>query len=113
MAELVREPHSSRRSARPVDRQGTPATTAEGHLLDMDSSERPTYGEREGSAYNGHFGCTKMSRVSRMGLMRRGTMQRHDQQNIICWLGASDCLEKPTQLARSVALPDTRKVDLD
>jgi hypothetical protein len=24
----------------------------------MDSSESPTYGEREGSPYNGHFGCT-------------------------------------------------------
>jgi hypothetical protein len=23
----------------------------------MDSSESPTYGEQEGSAYNGHFGC--------------------------------------------------------
>jgi DDE family transposase len=27
-------------------------------LLDMDSSESPTYGEQEGSAYNGHFACT-------------------------------------------------------
>jgi hypothetical protein len=27
-------------------------------VLDMDSSETPTYGEQEGSAYNGHFGCT-------------------------------------------------------
>jgi hypothetical protein len=27
-------------------------------VLDMDSSESPTYGEHEGSAYNGHFGCT-------------------------------------------------------
>src|SRR5437773_6398915 len=27
-------------------------------LLDMDSSDSPTYGEQEGSAYNGHFGCT-------------------------------------------------------
>src|SRR3954451_19854431 len=26
--------------------------------LDMDSSESPTYGEQEGSAYNGHCGCT-------------------------------------------------------
>src|SRR3569833_1495344 len=26
-------------------------------ILDMDSSESPTYGEQEGSAYNGHFGC--------------------------------------------------------
>ena len=24
----------------------------------MDSSESPTYGEQEGTAYNGHFGCT-------------------------------------------------------
>jgi len=27
-------------------------------VLDMDASESPTYGEQEGSAYNGHFGCT-------------------------------------------------------
>ena len=27
-------------------------------VLDMASSENPTYGEQEGSAYNGHFGCT-------------------------------------------------------
>ena len=27
-------------------------------VLDMDFSESPTYGEQEGSAYNGHFGCT-------------------------------------------------------
>jgi len=27
-------------------------------ILDLDSSESETYGEQEGSAYNGHFGCT-------------------------------------------------------
>ena len=27
-------------------------------VLDIDSSESPTYGEQEGSAYNGYFGCT-------------------------------------------------------
>jgi hypothetical protein len=27
-------------------------------VLDMDSSESPTYGNQEGTAYNGHFGCT-------------------------------------------------------
>jgi hypothetical protein len=27
-------------------------------VLDMDSSESPTYGEQEGSAYNEYFGCT-------------------------------------------------------
>jgi hypothetical protein len=30
----------------------------DGVILDMDSSESPTYGEQEGSAWNGHFGCT-------------------------------------------------------
>src|SRR5829696_1001748 len=29
-----------------------------GIVLDMDSSVSPTYGDQEGSAYNGHFGCT-------------------------------------------------------
>ncbi len=29
-----------------------------GIVLDMDSSVSPTYGEQEGTAYNGHFGCT-------------------------------------------------------
>jgi len=33
-------------------------------VLDMDSSESPTYGEQEGSAYNGHFGCTATIRCS-------------------------------------------------
>jgi len=27
-------------------------------ILDMDSSESPTHGQQEGSAYKGHFGCT-------------------------------------------------------
>ena len=26
-------------------------------ILDMDSSVSPTYGQQEGTAYNGHFGC--------------------------------------------------------
>src|SRR3954467_5361264 len=29
-----------------------------GIVLDLDSSVSPTYGEQEGSAYNGHFSCT-------------------------------------------------------
>jgi len=27
-------------------------------ILDLDSSDSPTHGEQEGSAFNGHFGCT-------------------------------------------------------
>src|ERR671913_399807 len=30
----------------------------DGIILDMDSSESPTHGEQEGSAWNGHFRCT-------------------------------------------------------
>src|SRR5215204_6305999 len=30
----------------------------DGIILDMDSSESPTHGQQEGSAWNGHFGCT-------------------------------------------------------
>jgi hypothetical protein len=37
-----------------VRQRRTPKTI----VLDMDSSESPTYGEQEGSAYNGHFACT-------------------------------------------------------
>src|SRR5688572_29510637 len=29
-----------------------------GIILDMDSSESPTHGQQEGSAWNGHFGCS-------------------------------------------------------
>jgi hypothetical protein len=35
--------------------QRTPSTKL---ILDMDSSDSPTYGHQEGSAYNGHFGYT-------------------------------------------------------
>jgi hypothetical protein len=27
-------------------------------VLDMDSSVSPTYGDQEGTVYNGHFACT-------------------------------------------------------
>src|SRR6476646_11269052 len=30
----------------------------DGIILEMDSSESPTHGQQEGSAWNGHFGCT-------------------------------------------------------
>ena len=30
----------------------------DGIILDLDSSESPTFGQQEGSAYNGHFHCT-------------------------------------------------------
>ena len=57
MAEPARGPRRARRSPGQwldkVHRRRPPKTI----VLDMDSSESPTYGEQEGSAYNGHFGC--------------------------------------------------------
>ena len=41
-------------------------------VLDMDSSESPTYGEQEGSAYNGHFGCITRCSCSTSSAMSSG-----------------------------------------
>ena len=40
-----------------MGRQGAHAATAEDRRARHDSSESPTHGDQEGSAYNGHFGC--------------------------------------------------------
>ena len=44
-------------SGRWIDRVGQRKPTGR-IILDMDSSVSETYGQQEGSAYNGHFGCT-------------------------------------------------------
>jgi Transposase DDE domain group 1 len=42
-----------------VDRPGARARRPpDGIILDLDSSESPTFGQQEGTAYNGHFRCT-------------------------------------------------------
>jgi len=40
-----------------MGRPGCDAYLHQRIILDMDSSESPLYGEQEGAAYNGHFGC--------------------------------------------------------
>jgi Transposase DDE domain group 1 len=35
-----------------------PSCSTKTIVLNIDSSESPNHGEQEGSAYNGHFGCT-------------------------------------------------------
>ena len=51
-------------------------------VLDMDSSVSPTYGDQEGTAYNGHFGCTcyhplfVFKPVRRSGALRPASGQR-------------------------------------
>ena len=61
-------------------------------VLDMDSSESPTYGEQDGSTYNRHFGRTcyhalfvfnQLGDVERCGLSRATCAQRR-------WLARGD-----------------------
>ena len=40
-------------------------------VLDMDSSVSPTYGDQEGTAYNGHFACTCYHPAVRVQSVRR------------------------------------------
>jgi hypothetical protein len=58
VADPAREARRSGRSALPMDRQGAPAAVAEDRCARHRFEREPTYGEQEGSAYNGHFGCT-------------------------------------------------------
>jgi UDP-3-O-[3-hydroxymyristoyl] glucosamine N-acyltransferase, LpxD/Transposase DDE domain group 1 len=58
-------------------------------VLDMDSSESPTYGEQEGSAYNGHFGCTcyhplfMFNQVKALSQIGAGSLTRWTKQFVI------------------------------
>ena len=48
-------------------------------VIDMESSESPPQGEQEGSAYNGHFGCTCCHRLfasNQLGALPRGTVEK-------------------------------------
>lgn len=61
-------------------------------VLDMDSSESPTHGQQEGSAYNGHFGRTcyhplfcfnQDGDVERASLRRGNVHSAHDWRSVL------------------------------
>jgi len=61
-------------------------------ILDMDSSDSPTYGQQEGSAYNGHFGYTcyhplfvfnQFGDVERVLLRDGNVHSANDWQNVL------------------------------
>src|SRR5271168_3515629 len=59
-------------------------------VLDMDSSESPTYGEQEGSAYNGHFGCTcyhPLFVFNQLGDVERCTLRSGNVHSADGWRG--------------------------
>ena len=58
-------------------------------ILDMDSSESPTYGKQEGSAFNGHFGCTcyhPLFCFNQFGDLERGNLRKGNVHSADDWL---------------------------
>ena len=61
-------------------------------ILDLDSSVSPTHGNQEGSAYNGHFGCTcyhPLFCFNQFGdleraMLRKGNVHSADEWRV-CW----------------------------
>jgi len=57
-------------------------------ILDMDSSVSETYGEQEGSAYNGHFGCTcyhPLFLFNQFGDLERAMLRRGNHHSAKFW----------------------------
>src|SRR5262249_25593700 len=57
-------------------------------ILDMDSSVSETYGHQEGSAYNGHFGCTcyhPLFLFNQFGDLERGMLRRGNRASAKYW----------------------------
>jgi hypothetical protein len=60
-------------------------------VLDMDSSESPTYGEQEGSAFNGHFGCScyhPLFVFNQLGDLERCALRPGNVHSADGWRGA-------------------------
>src|SRR5262249_31726848 len=59
-------------------------------VLDMDSSVSETYGHQEGSAYNGHFGCTcyhPLFLFNQFGDLERALLRRGNRGSAKYWRG--------------------------
>lgn len=62
-------------------------------ILDLDSSVSETYGEQEGSAYNGHFGCTcyhPLFCFNQFGDLERCLLRNGNVASADDWLSALD-----------------------
>ena len=77
------------RSARTMDRQGAYPASTEDLVLNMDSSESPTYGEQEGAAYNGHF-AVRIQSARRCGAVRSTLGERAQRRWLARGSGAGD-----------------------
>ncbi len=76
-------------------------------VLDMDSSESPTYGEQEGSAYNGHFGCTcyhPLFLFNQFGDLERCTLRPGNVHSADGWRGVLEPVVSRYRRSKTVRL---------
>ena len=62
-------------------------------VLDMDSSESPTYGEQESGAHNGHFSHTcyhSLFVFNQFGDVERSTLRPGNVHSADCWPAAPE-----------------------
>ena len=80
-----------------IDRVHERASRPTRIVLDMDSSESPTHGQQEGSAWNGHFGCNLLPpavpvqpvrRPGALRLLRPGNVHSAEDWRLV--LGTGD-----------------------
>ena len=79
-------------------------------VLDTDSSVSPTHGEQEGSAYNGHFGCTCYHPpfvFNQFGDLERCSLRPGNVHSADAWRDVLDRLTMPI-LASERAMPMVR-----
>jgi len=80
-------------------------------ILDMDSSVSETYGEQEGSAYNGHFRCTcyhPLFCFNQFGDLERALLRNGNVHSAADWRGV---LEPVVTRYRGVAIPHFFRAD--
>jgi len=71
-----------------VDRHGASAQALEKLILDLDSSVSETYGQQEGSAYNGHFECScyhPLFLFNQFGDLERAMLRRGNHASAKFW----------------------------
>ncbi|MHC4178554.1 MAG: transposase [Planctomycetota bacterium] len=73
---------------RPLLKAQIPRKPPKRRTLDMDSSLSEPYGRQEGSAYNGHFGCTcyhPLFLLSQFGDLQRAMLRRGNHASAKFW----------------------------
>ena len=77
-------------------------------ILDMDSSVSPTHGDQEGTAYNGHFGCTcyhPLFLFNQFGDLERSSLRPGNVHSADDWEGVLSRLSFAIRVGRYVLKP--------